>query len=54
MKENPVDWIADSSWPNIYTQVKGLEIIPGFEDYEPFFMENPDKFRHIYDSAVAH
>ena len=54
MRPNPVTWIAESSWPDIYTQLKGLEILPGFEDLEAHFMENPSMYSHIYDSPVAH
>jgi len=31
LAKNPVDWIAESSWPNIYKELKGTAILPGFE-----------------------
>lgn len=49
VKPNPVKWIDQNSWPDIYKQIYGANFLfPGLEDY---FYNNLDSFKYIYDSS---
>lgn len=49
VKNNPVDWIDQNSWPDIYKQIMGADaLFPGIEEY---FYNNIQLFKEYYDSA---
>ena len=54
MEKNPVDWIADTSWSDIYINIAGMSTLDAFKGFKDYFMKNPESFRHIYDSNKAH
>ncbi|KAL4440889.1 hypothetical protein ABPG74_009302 [Tetrahymena malaccensis] len=54
VKQNPTNWIADSSWPDIYKQLYGMNKLPNFQGIEDHFMENPDSYKDMYDAQNPH
>lgn len=51
---NPTTWISENSWPDIYNQIRGMNKLEKLNGIETHFMQNPDDFRHIFDSQQAH
>jgi dynein heavy chain len=54
MEKNPVDWIADTSWTDIYLNIAGMSNLDAFKGFKEDFLKRPEAFRHIYDSNKAH
>lgn len=51
---NPTEWIAENSWPDIYRNVKGCDVIEELKGLEAHLMKNPNDFKEIFDSNNAH
>lgn len=54
MEKNPVDWIAETSWTDIYLNISGISQLLVFNGFKDDFMKRPEAFKHIYDSNKAH
>ena len=54
MEDNPTDWIAGTSWSDIYNNFAGLSHIEAFKELKDHFMNNSGMYRSIYDSNNAH
>ena len=50
--QNPLDWIQDNKWPDLYRNVKGIEALPILNNFEKVFLEQADAFRVIFDSLT--
>ena len=50
LEQNPTDWIAANSWPEIYRQFFGLNQLQTFKGVLADFMKKSGEWRHIYDS----
>jgi dynein heavy chain len=49
--DNPTDWIAGNSWPEIYKQFYGLDKLPTFKGVLDAFMKHSSVWKRIYDSV---
>jgi dynein heavy chain len=49
--ENPTDFIAENSWPEIYKQFYGLNQLPHFNGILDDFIKSSDRWQKIYDSV---
>lgn len=54
VQNNPTEWISESSWPELYKQMYGMDHLPKFKGFLDFFMKNSKLFKDMYDSANAH
>lgn len=54
VRENPTNWISDSSWPDIYSQFHGMTEIEKLKGVYDHFMEKTDDFKNIFDSKKPH
>lgn len=53
LANNPTDWIAENSWPEIYRAFYGMEHeLAIFKGILEDFMTNSDKFKPIFDSLA--
>lgn len=48
--ENPTDWIAANSWPEIYKHFYGLDKMSSFKGILDSFMNKSGEWRKIYDA----
>ena len=51
VKQNPTDWIAENTWPDLYRQIFGTSLLQAFKGFEEYFMNNTELFRGHYDST---
>lgn len=54
MQENPTDWIAKTSWSDIYTNFAGLNHCSNFKGITDHFLANFNDYKPMYDSNNAH
>jgi len=51
---NPTSWVPDNSWPGMYRQFYGMDLLPKLAGIKDAILTNPDQFRPIYDAVEAH
>lgn len=51
---NPTTWISDSSWPDIFRQLQGMQDIPALKGIFEEFMQHSDNFRGFFTSNKPH
>ncbi len=52
---NPTQWLGDLEWSDTYRQINVMsKVLPCFEGFEKFFMENHLEFQTIFDSNEPH
>lgn len=52
LKPNPTTWIPESSWPDIYKQLHGMNQLAKFNGIEDHFMSSSDLYLELYDSQT--
>jgi len=52
---NPTDWLGDLEWAETYRQVHVMgKLLPCFNGFEEFFIDNHKEFQKIFDAEAPH
>jgi len=52
---NPTSWLGDLEWSETYRQIHVMsKVLPCFEGFEQYFIENHLEFQKIFDSNESH